>query len=165
ERTERGAVLAWVEDDRGEQRHGEETVATLPDDADREQLAEVRAAERRPCSLEGTRGSDRGHVPPPPSGFRRVEEPRPIGVRGLAIAQDELLDHLARHVVAELHRRRLHEVGGRTDQRSTDPPVLRDLRAPERIDDDPCRIGRVPYLELHLDRQRDIAEVATLEPD
>src|SRR6266540_93774 len=52
-----------------------------------------------------------------------VEEGGPVGGLGGAVADDELLHHLPRGVVGELHRRRLHEVGGRPDQRPGDPPV------------------------------------------
>src|SRR5262245_56322739 len=100
-----------------------------------------------------------------PSGLRGVEEAGPVGVRGRVVALDEGLHHLARHVVAELHRWRLHEVGGRTDQRAAPSTVLGELGAPERVDDHPGGVRRVPHLELHLDRQRDVPEVAPLEPD
>jgi hypothetical protein len=48
-------VLARVEDDRGEQRDGEESVAPLTNDADREELAEIIAAERDARAFQGAR--------------------------------------------------------------------------------------------------------------
>src|SRR5438552_3535236 len=50
-----------------------------------------------------------------------IEEGRPVGGLRCAVADDELLDHLARGLVGELHRRGLHEVRGRSDQGAGDP--------------------------------------------
>src|SRR5919198_1456484 len=121
-----------------------------------------RSAPRARSRVPGSRGAA---ICRRPSGLRGVEETGPVGVRRLAVAQDELLDHLAGHVVAELDRRRLHEVRRRPDQRSAEPPILRDLRAPERVDDHAGRIGRVPDLELHLDAHGRVTEVAALEAE
>src|SRR6185503_4811442 len=88
-----------------------------------------------------------------------VEESGPVLILGVAVAQDEALHHVVRGLVGELHGRRLHEVGARSDQRAADPPVLRELRAADGVDHDAGRVGGVPDLELHLDRDRDVAEV------
>src|SRR4051794_12947988 len=81
------------------------------------------------------------------------------------VAVGELLDHLPRLVVAELHGRALHEVRARADDRAADAPVLRELRATQSVDDHARGVRRIPDLELHLDVQGDVAEVAALEPD
>src|SRR6266576_5163919 len=52
----------------------------------------------------------------------------PRTLLALDLAVDEVLDGLARLVVEVLHRRRLHEVARRRQDRSTDTAVLRDLR-------------------------------------
>ena len=69
-------------------------------------------------------------------------------------AGSELLDHPVRVVVVVLHRRRLHEVRRRAEQRTTDAAVEGDLRAAHRVDDHAGRVRRVPDLELQLDVQR-----------
>ena len=43
--------------------------------------------------------------------------------------------------------------------------LKRDLGAAQRVDDDTGRVGRVPHLELELDVERHVAEVAALEAD
>src|SRR5262245_38902431 len=68
-------------------------------------------------------------------------------------------------LVGELHRRGLHEVRRRRDERATDAAVLGDLRRTDRVDDDAGGVGGVPDLELVLQVQRDVAERATLEAD
>src|SRR5262245_25027557 len=83
--------------------------------------------------------------------------------RGIAVG--ELLDHLASLFVGELHRRALHQVRARSDDRAADATVHRQLGAPQGVDDHAGRVRRVPHLELHLDVQRHVAEVAALEPD
>ena len=72
---------------------------------------------------------------------------------------------LAGLLVAVLHRRRLHEVGRRAEQRAADAAVLGELGAADGVDDHAGRVGRVPDLELQLDVERDVAEVAALEAD
>ena len=62
----------------------------------------------------------------------------------------EGLDHVVGHVIVELHRRRLHEVGGRPEQGATDSPIEGELGAPDRVDDHAGGVGRVPHLELEL---------------
>ena len=62
-------------------------------------------------------------------------------------------------------RRRLHEVRRRAEQRATDAAVERELRAAHRVDDDAGRVGRVPDLELELDVERHVAEVAAFQAD
>src|SRR4029079_10372654 len=106
----------------------------------------------------------------------RVSPARPrsrvdVGLRGpvddlqRGLTGGELLDHLTRFVVGELHRRTLHEVRAGADHRAAETSILGQLRAPQRVDDDPGGVRGVPDLELHLDRQRDVAEVATLQAD
>ena len=51
-----------------------------------------------------------------------------------------VLDRLARLVVEVLHRRRLHEVARRRQDRPADAAVLGDLRRPQRVDDDAGRV-------------------------
>src|SRR5262245_35816401 len=106
--------------------------------ANRRRKSSDRSAPRARAIVPGGEGAATCR---PPSGLRRVEEAGPVGVRRPAVAQDELLDHLARHVVAELHRRRLHEVRGGPDQRSPQSAVLRELRAPDGVDDHSRRVG------------------------
>ena len=50
-------------------------------------------------------------------------------------------------------------------QKFTDAEVLGQLGAAHRIDDDARRVGGVVHLELELDRERHVAEVAAFEPD
>ena len=70
-----------------------------------------------------------------------------------------------RLVVVVLHRRRLHEVRRRAEQRAADAAVEGDLGAAHGVDDHAGRVGRVPHLELELDVERHVAEVAALEAD
>ena len=51
------------------------------------------------------------------------------------------------------------------EQRAADAAVEGDLGAAHRVDDHAGRVRRVPDLELELDVQRHVAEVAALEPD
>src|SRR5437764_1361156 len=81
------------------------------------------------------------------------------------VALDELLDGVPGHRVRVLHRRRLHEVARRRQQRAADPAVHRDLAGPQRVDDDARRVGRVPHLQLEIDIQRYVAERLALQPD
>src|SRR5262249_21238412 len=81
------------------------------------------------------------------------------------VAAEELLVPVPGPVVAVLHRRRLHEVRGRGEDRATDAAVLRDLRSADRVDDDARRVRRVPDLELVLEVQRGVTERAALQPD
>ena len=64
-----------------------------------------------------------------------------------------------------LHGRRLHEVRGRTDERAAEPAVEGDAGAAQRVDDDAGRVGGVPDLELELEVEGDVAEVAALDAD
>ena len=68
-------------------------------------------------------------------------------------------------VVLHLHRRGLHEVRRRREDRAADAAVLGDLRGADGVDDDAGRVGRVPDLELVLEVQGHLAERATLEAD
>src|SRR5581483_1588541 len=88
------------------------------------------------------------------------------GPGGLArVLLDEALGVLARLVVADLLRRRLHQVRARRLERAGDPVVERQLGEPDGVDDDAGRVGRVPDLELQLDVQRDVAERLALHAD
>src|SRR3954453_6242218 len=82
-----------------------------------------------------------------------------------SLAGDEVLHRLARLVIAVLHRRALHEVRARAEQRATDLAIQGDLRAAACVDDDAGRVRGVPPLELVLEVERDVAERATLEAD
>ena len=68
-------------------------------------------------------------------------------------------------VVVVLHRRRLHEVGRRAEQRATDAPVEGHLGAAHGVDDHAGRVGGVPDLELELQVERHVTEVPALHPD
>src|ERR671919_498766 len=125
-----------------------------------------RGASREPRRLSPRRKDASFTAPRLGSALRlHVEERGPILVGRGTVAQDELLDHLPGRIVGELHRRRLHEVGRGADQRPADPSVHGQLRAPDRVDHDAGRVGRVPHLELQVDRQRDVTEGLSLEPD
>ena len=50
-------------------------------------------------------------------------------------------------------------------ERATDAAVERELAAAHRVDDHAGRVRRVPHLELELDVERHVAEVAALEAD
>ena len=78
---------------------------------------------------------------------------------------DEALDRVARLVVLDLLRRRLHQVGARAFERAGDAVVQRELREPDRIDHDPRGVRRVPDLELELDVERHVAEARALHAD
>ena len=93
----------------------------------------------------------------------RHRSSRPLA--GPAVGADEVLDHLARLVVGELHRRRLLEVGRGRDQRALEPVVQRQLAAAHGVDDHAGRVGRVPHLELHLEVERHVAEGRALHAD
>src|SRR3954453_20479693 len=77
---------------------------------------------------------------------------------------DELLDGASGLVVAVLLGRRLHEIARRRQDRTTDSAVLRELRRPHGVDDDPRGVRRVPDLELVLEVERHVAERPALEP-
>src|SRR5688572_6057489 len=85
--------------------------------------------------------------------------------RSSADAVGEVLDHLASLFVAVLHGRRLHEICRRPEQRAADAAVLGELGATDGVDDDAGRVRRVPHLELQLDVERHVAEVAAFQPD
>ena len=87
------------------------------------------------------------------------------GGSALDLAADEGLDRGATLVVGALHRRGLHQVRRRREDRATDAAVLGDLRGADRVDDDAGGVGGVPDLELVLEVQRDVTEGATLEAD
>src|SRR4029450_9737594 len=83
----------------------------------------------------------------------------------LSASPGELVDQLARFLVAVLDGRTLHEVRGRSKQRAADAAVLGDLAAAEGVDDHTGRVGRVPHLQLELDVEGHVAEVAALAAD
>src|SRR5215211_7615918 len=83
----------------------------------------------------------------------------------LSTSPGELLHQLTRFLVAVLNGRALHEVRGRAEQRTADAPVLGDLAAAEGVDDHAGRVGGVPDLELELDVEGHVTEVAALDPD
>src|SRR5205085_12353481 len=60
--------------------------------------------------------------------------------------RDVSLHHFAGRVVVVLHRGRLHEVGGRSQQGPAQAPVLGQLGAAHGVDDDAGRVGGVPHL-------------------
>src|SRR5207237_5010609 len=73
-------------------------------------------------------------------------------------ALDVFLHALARPVVRDLARRRLHEVRRRRHDRAAEAPVERELAAAYCVDDDSGAVRRVPDLELYLRVQRYVAE-------
>src|SRR5215211_1731251 len=77
----------------------------------------------------------------------------------------ELVDQLARFLVAVLDGRALHEVRGWAEQRAADAAVVGDFAAAEGVDDHAGRVGGVPYLELELDVEGHVAEVAAFDTD
>src|SRR5450759_1402500 len=87
------------------------------------------------------------------------------GDHALVVAVDEGLDHVARIVVGELDRGRLHEVGRRPHQRSGHAAVHGELAAADRVDHDARRGWRVPDLELELHVERYVAEGLALAAD
>src|SRR5215203_2578736 len=87
------------------------------------------------------------------------------GAHPLSRSPGELLDQLTRFLVAVLNGRALHEVRGRAEQRTTDAAVLGDFAAAEGVDDHAGRVGGIPHLELELDVEGHVTEVAALDPD
>src|SRR3954451_6072713 len=85
-----------------------------------------------------------------------TRSPRSLGNEELAL--DEGFELRAGDVVRQLLRRALHQVGRRGDDGTTDATVLGDLRRAHRVDDDACRVGGVPHLELVLQVQWHVAE-------
>src|SRR5437016_2178680 len=81
------------------------------------------------------------------------------------VPADELLCPFPRLLIGELHRRRLHEVAGRSDERPGNLAVECDLRAANGVDDDAGRIRRVPYFELQLAAERHLPESRAFHPD
>src|SRR5829696_4041483 len=61
-------------------------------------------------------------------------------------ATDELFDGIPGGGVVVLLGRRLHEVGGRREQRPADAPVQGDLGGADRVDDHAGGVRRVPDL-------------------
>src|SRR5581483_8716148 len=89
----------------------------------------------------------------------------PSGASGSVIAADEGFGALARLVIGELPRRRLHEIARWPDQRAADAAIERQLGAADGVDHDARRVRRVPDFELQLAIQRHVAEGRAFEPD
>src|SRR5688572_29625054 len=75
------------------------------------------------------------------------------------------LEVLSRFLIAELLRRRLHEVRRGLVNRAGEPAVERQLRTAHGVDNHARGVRAVPDLELRLEHQRDIAEGRALDAD
>src|SRR6202043_1052557 len=114
-----------------------------------------------------------GLAPPHCSGLALSRRSRRLGssctadaaVGSRLITLDELLHQALCLVVAVLDGRRLHEVRAWALQRAADAAVERQLGAAHGVDDDAGGVGRVVHLELELDVEGHVAEVAALPPD
>src|SRR5205823_14041473 len=115
----------------------------------------ARAPRRRASPKTPIRGADG-----PASLGRRPAERLLTGT-----ALDVFLHALARPVVRDLARRRLHEVRRRRHDRAAEAPVERELAAAYCVDDDSGTVRRVPDLELYLRVQRYVAEGRSLHAD
>src|SRR5215207_7071170 len=69
------------------------------------------------------------------------------GALAARVLGDELLGLLASLVVGPLAVRGLHQVAGRAVELTGDAVVESQLQDPHGVDDDPCRVRRVPDLE------------------
>src|SRR5436309_9272130 len=94
-----------------------------------------------------------------PSCFRKRED------SALRLAADERLGPRQGLVIGELLGRALHVIARWAGQDPADLAVERQLRAADRIDDDPGRVWRIPHFELQFDIQRHIAEGRAFKPD
>src|SRR3954454_22332557 len=123
------------------------------------------AAERCAHSSPWFRRARRGFVPQPWGLLTlRSRRVRARSSRSL-FALDESLDPAAALVVGQLHRRALHQVRRRGDDRATEAAVFGDLRRTQGVDDDAGGVRGVPDLELVLQVQRRVTERAALEAD
>src|SRR5438477_975401 len=114
------------------------------------------------------RGTPRRASPKTPP--RGATGPAPLGRRPAqrlltGTALDVFLHALARPVVRDLARRRLHEVRRRRHDGAAEAPVERELAAAYCVDDHTGAVRRVPNLELDLRVQRYIAEGRPLHAD
>src|SRR3546814_9656559 len=82
---------------------------------------------------------------------------------GLAVGVG--LDEAVGLLVAVLPAGALHEVGARALEGAAHASVEPDLGAADRVDDHAGGVGGVVHLELELDVERHVAEVAALEAD
>src|SRR5690606_3292135 len=80
-----------------------------------------------------------------------------------SLARDEGLQERTALGVFHLHGRGLHEVRRGREDGSALAAVLGDLRGAQGVDDDACRVGRVPDLELVLEVEGGLTEGATLK--
>src|SRR5207245_9867909 len=115
----------------------------------------------RPRPRPRRRGEWGGAAPAPPrtaspnTGPARVpSNASAAGKCAVVRSLDERLDAIARLVVVDLLRRRLHEVGRGGDERAAEAAVQAELRAADRVDDHARAVRRVPDLELQLRVQR-----------
>src|SRR5690606_27661296 len=106
-----------------------------------------------PRRVRTCRRSGPGHAGTLPAGAGRVPGRPEISASracaggsgsALDLSADEGLDRGATLVVGTLHRRGLHEVRRRRQDRATDAAVLGDLGRPDGVDDDAGRVGGVP---------------------
>ena len=79
-------------------------------------------------------------------------------LRSSSLPGDEFLNLPASDVIGVLHGRRLHEVGGRADERALEAVVQRQLAAADGIDHHAGRVRAVPDLDLDFEIQRHVAE-------
>src|SRR5919106_6487703 len=91
--------------------------------------------------------------------------------RGLRLAlcagvlANEALDEVASALVLDLLRGRLHQVSARGFERAGQPVQESELREPNGVDHDPCRVGRIPDLQLELEVERRVSERRAFEAD
>src|SRR3954453_13582764 len=82
-----------------------------------------------------------------------------------SIAVDKPQHALARFLIGELLRRRLHEIAGRADQCTAGAAIESDLGTADGVDHDAGRVGRIPDLELELEVEWHPAEGRPFHPD
>src|SRR5438309_8951899 len=78
---------------------------------------------------------------------------------------DVFLHAFTRPVVGDLARRRFHEVRRGRHDRPSEAPIERELATAYCVDDHSSAVWRVPYLELDLGVQGDVAEGGSLHAD
>ena len=83
----------------------------------------------------------------------------------ITIPFDEGFHFFAADIVAELFGRCLEEIGGGTNDGTAQFAVQRDLGAADGVDHHARRVGAVPYFELDLDVERNIAEGRAFHAD
>src|SRR5436190_17427522 len=99
-----------------------------------------------------------GMISPPVAG------PGQVSRSAVRFAANELLDRLARGVVAVLLGWGFHEVRRGGQERPADAAVLGDLGGADGVDDHACRVRRITDLQLVLEVERHVAERAPLQP-